>query len=210
MESWLQISAGRGPEECCWVVYRLAQQIMADAKIRGIKAKIIDMIAGIKPKTSKSILIALVDEDKALRVFLKSYEGTVLWTGKSMFRTNHRRKNWFVSTVAFSPPQASQWSAKEFKIETMRASGPGGQHVNKTETAVRITHVPTGATAVAQEERSQYLNRKLAMSRLNCLLRQKENESISDCRNSLWNHHNRLERGNPIRIYEGEDFTPKN
>ena len=69
--------------------------------------------------------------------------------------------------------------------------------------------MPTGIPAVAQEERSQHLNRKLAMSRLNELLRQKENETISDCRNSRWNHHNKLERGNPVRVFEGQDFRLK-
>ena len=104
MVSWLQITSGRSPEECCWVVHKLSQCVSA-----------------------------------------------------------------------LLPLEVPHWSDNEFKIEKMRASGPGGQHVNKTETAVRITHMPTGITAVAQEERSQHLNRKLAMSRLNVLLRQKEN-----------------------------------
>ena len=207
MVSWLQITSGRGPKECCWVVCKLSQCIMSEAKAKGIKTKIIDLIAGVKPETLKSVLIAL--EGKDLSDFLKSFEGTVQWIGKSMFRPNHRRKNWFVSISAFSPPEVSHWSANEFKIETMRSSGPGGQHVNKTETAVRITHIPTGTTAVSQEERSQHLNRKLAMSRLHDFLRKKENESLRGCRNSRWNHHNILERGNPVRVYEGDEFRLK-
>lgn len=207
MVSWIQITSGRGPEECSWVVHKLSQRIMSDAKAKGVKTKIIDLVAGVKPKTFKSVLIAL--EGEGVSAFLKSFEGTVEWIGKSMFRPNHRRKNWFVSISTFSPPELSHWSANEFKIETMRSSGPGGQHANKTETAVRIIHMPTGITAVAQEERSQHLNRKLAMSRLHNLLRQKEKESICDYRNSRWNHHNRLERGNPVRVYEGKEFRCK-
>jgi peptide chain release factor len=166
------------------------------------------MITGIHSKTFKSVLIALEGED--LSTFIRSFEGTVQWIGKSMFRPNNKRKNWFVGVSAFLPPDTHHWLENEFKIETMRASGPGGQHVNKTETAVRITHMSSGIQAIAQEERSQHLNRKLAMSRLNRLIRKKENESISESRNSRWNHHNRLERGNPVRVFEGQDFRSKN
>ncbi len=207
MESWLQITSGQGPEECSWVVHKLSQRIMREAKAKGIKTRIIDTITGVNPKTFKSVLIALDGED--LSVFIKLFEGTVQWIGKSMFRPNHKRKNWFVGVSAFLPPETPHWSDNEFKIETMRASGPGGQHVNKAETAVRITHLPTGIKAVAQEERSQHLNRKLAMSRMNRLLGKKENEYMGESRKSRWNHHNKLERGNPVRVFEGQDFRLK-
>lgn len=207
MISWIQITSGRGPEECCWVVHELLRCIEREAHEKGIKTRIIGIHAGERPKTIKSVLVALESED--LTGFLTSFEGTVQWIGKSMFRPDHRRKNWFVGVSAFLPPEAPKWSVTEIKIEKMHASGPGGQHVNKTETAVRITHIPTGLKAVAQEERSQYLNRKLAMSRLSALLRQKENESLNDCRKNRWNHHNRIERGNPVRVYEGGEFRLK-
>ena len=208
MISWIQITAGRGPEECCWVVHQLWRCIEREAYGKGIKTRTIDLHAGEKPKTIRSVLIAL--EGEALPGFLGSFEGTVQWIGKSMFRPNHKRRNWFVGVSAFLPPEIPHWSVAEVKIEKMHASGPGGQHVNKTETAVRIIHIPTGLKAVAREERSQYLNRKLAMGRLSALLRQKANQSLNDCRKSRWNHHNRLERGNPVRVYEGEKFLLKN
>jgi len=63
MVSWLQITSGRGPEECCWVVHKLSQCVINEAKVKGIKTRIIDMIAGEKPKTFKSVLIALESED---------------------------------------------------------------------------------------------------------------------------------------------------
>jgi peptide chain release factor len=134
---------------------------------------------------------------------------TIVLRGWHSIIPNHKRKNWFVGVSAFPPPEVPEWSINEVKIETMRASGPGGQHVNKTETAVRITHLPSGISAIAQEERSQHHNRKLAMCRLSVLLRQKEHESVCDSKDSRWKHHNRLERGNTVRVFEGEDFRLK-
>lgn len=107
----------------------------------------------------------------------------------------------------FSPPKENKWSFDQLKIEKMRASGPGGQNVNKRETAVRITHKRTGLSVTAQEERSQYLNKKLALSRLNELLEQKESETEMKSQSRRWNKHNRLERGNPVRVYRNEKFS---
>ncbi len=59
---------------------------------------------------------------------------------------------------------------KDVQFQTLRASGPGGQHRNKVETAVRATHLPTGLTVIATEHRSQYRNKKLALERLQNLL----------------------------------------
>jgi peptide chain release factor len=189
-------------------VNKLSRHIIEEAKSKGINTRIIDMVPGIKTKTFKSVLIAIESEDSS--TFIKSFEGTIQWIGKSMFRPNHKRKNWFVGVSAFVPPETPHWLENEFEIKTMRASGPGGQHVNKTETAVRITHLPTGIQAIAQEERSQHLNRKLAMSRLHRLLLKKEYEIISESQSNRWNHHNRLERGNPVRVFEGHKFRLKN
>jgi peptide chain release factor len=108
------------------------------------------------------------------------------------------------------PPPSTQWSEKEIRFEKMRSSGPGGQHANKTETAIRATHLPSGLSAYAQEERSQYLNRKLAISRLLERLEEQQEKEHLQSQQKRWNQHNQLERGNPVRIYVGENFKSKN
>lgn len=91
---WIQITSGRGPEECCWVVTRLSEHIVNEAELQGLRCRTIDVIPGDKPRTARSVLISL--EGNNIKEFVATYEGSVQWIGKSMFRPHHKRKNWFV------------------------------------------------------------------------------------------------------------------
>ena len=98
-------------------------------------------------------------------------QGEFVWVCKSPLRPRHPRKNWFVDAFelpSLPPPPAV--ALADVRFELFRAGGPGGQHQNKTESAVRATHVPTGVSATAREERSQHRNKALALGRLNVLL----------------------------------------
>ena len=88
----------------------------------------------------------------------------------------------------------------------MRSSGPGGQHVNKTSSAVRVTHVPTGLTAIAQEERSQHQNRRLALARLAQVFENCKTNAVDTAKHGRWQQHASLQRGNPIRTYRETTF----
>ena len=91
-------------------------------------------------------------------------------------------------------------------FQTFRSGGKGGQHVNKTESAVRAIHISTGLTAIADNERSQYQNKKTARERLGELLRRREEEAVLDEKSALFFNSRKLLRGDPIRIYEGIGF----
>jgi peptide chain release factor len=175
-----------------------------EASANGCPLHLLEVIPGRRPDLFKSALIAIEGED--ISTFLAQWTGTIQWIGKSQFRPNHRRKNWFVGVTPYPAPEEIESNRHEFRFETMRSSGPGGQHVNKTASAVRVTHVPTGICALAQEERSQHRNRKLALSRLLEKLNQRNRTARSRLRQIIWDGHNELERGNPVRIYEGTDF----
>ena len=162
---WLQITAGAGPAECCWAAHEVFLRLKAEAEgQREVALTLLQVEPGPQPATAQSILLEL--SGPGADAFAKSWEGTVQWTARSPFRPEHKRKNWFVGVTVIHPPEETVFDANDIRWEVMRASGPGGQHVNKTESAVRVTHVSSGIQAGASEERSQHRNRKLALARL--------------------------------------------
>lgn len=197
----LHISAGKGPQECRWVVAQLALVFAREARGLGLECEMLD---GAEELPS-SVLLRL--EGETASAFAAQRIGTNQWIGNSPFRSTHKRRNWFVG-VALAPEPEAIIDLKEEDIDyqAMRASGPGGQHVNKTDSAVRATHRPTGLTATAQEQRSQPANRKLARIKLAIMLEERRGQAMDDQRRSSWQVHQELERGNAVRVYAGERF----
>lgn len=204
MSLLLQITSGRGPVECCWVVTRLAEKLVVDARKHRIHAEVIEEEAGPVRGVHLSVLLHL-DGDE-VEPFAAGYEGTIQWIGFSIFRPGHKRKNWFVGVQRVPIPESITLSEKDIRIETMKGCGPGGQHVNTTESAVRAVHIPTGISAIARDERSQSANRKLALERLAILLARHRQREQARAQKQRWDAHNELVRGNPVRVYEGEEF----
>ena len=200
-ELWLQLTAGQGPAECAWALPQILEKLCEDAAEHGIDAKLIEIVPGPQAGTAQSALVALSSLVN-LTVFTESWRGTIQWTAKSPYRPAHKRKNWFIGIEVLEPPQETQFSLAELKWETMRASGPGGQHVNRTESAVRVTHVPTGIQATGSEERSQHRNRKLALARLAQKLADQQSQQRAKVGEKRWQAHQSLERGNPVRIFK--------
>ncbi|MBK8751618.1 MAG: peptide chain release factor H [Candidatus Competibacteraceae bacterium] len=202
---WLQLSAGRGPAECEWVVGRLAPRLIRDLGESGLIVEEIARTPGEHGGDARSILWRVSGPEATAPV--RSWLGTIQWIGASPYRPHHGRKNWFVSVAAFEEPETDFWDATAVRVDTLRASGPGGQHVNRTESAVRVTHLPTGLSAMAQEERSQHLNRRLALARLANLFAARADTQIREDMTARWQQHTRLIRGNPVRVYRGKDWV---
>lgn len=207
MRQWIQITSGRGPAECAWTVARVLRAMIQEASNMCLNAEVLESEPGPFAETLSSVLLAIESDGAA--AFLETWRGTIQWIGQSPFRPEYKRKNWFVGVETIAVPIRPRWSEKDVTFDTMRASGPGGQHVNKTESAVRVTHTPTGIAVIAREERSQSANRKLSLARLAERLDERGNENVTGMRRTRWSQHNTFERGNPIRIFEGPRFEPR-
>ena len=205
MEKIILLSAGKGPKECASVVAKVLKFLLAEAKVLGIISTILHREKGSENGTLLSATLQL--EGKNLANFVKSWRGTIKWIGKSEFRKHHKRKNWFIGVHELDlSDEKFSFQDKDFTFKATRASGPGGQHVNKVSTAVRAVHLPTGLAILASDSRSQSRNKKNAKERLiNVLKVRRFQEKQAKVKNSWLNHH-QLERGNPVRVIKGSDF----
>jgi peptide chain release factor len=202
-EVWLQVTAGHGPSECAWAVVKVLEQIRQEAIAASLDCTAIEIEPGPQPGTAQSALVS-ISGGPELEGFVAAWRGTVQWTARSPFRPGHKRKNWFVGIDILEHVDETGFNLNDLRWDTMRASGPGGQHVNRTESAVRVTHLPTGAQATAMEERSQHRNRKLALARLTKKLDEINSRRYREARETRWRAHRELERGNPVRLFREE------
>jgi peptide chain release factor len=194
----IQISSGRGPAECCRVAAKVLALMLREAAQAGITIKVLDQQqADLRGCLLSATLMA---EGKELERFIASWQGTVQWIAQSPYRKMHRRKNWFAGVAVFPITDKLLWQDKDVVIETCRASGPGGQHVNKVETAVRGTHKPSGIQVLTMDSRSQLQNKKTCLQRLKAKVEAWQAEQLSLHQQEQWQEHHALQRGNPVRI----------
>ncbi|MGM5630597.1 peptide chain release factor H [Apibacter raozihei] len=202
----VQFSSGRGPVECEWVVARLIKLFYKELEEKQIEYKVLESTLGQQAGTLQSVTLELYGEDKIIEPFLKNWKGVIQFTGKSMYRKFHKRKNWFVGVHEVSNLSEIQISDSDIKYQAVRARGAGGQNVNKVNTAVRATHSPTLVSVFAMDSRSQLENKKLAKKRLLEKLSELNLTLVKEQIQEKWNQHLNLERGNPTRIFSEKDL----
>ncbi len=208
-EQIIQITAGNGPAECCWAVAKVQKIFLKEAKQFTIDYELIDKQEGPENGTIKSVILKLkggqIDE------FMQQWEGTVQWVGQSQFRKFHKRKNWFIGVFSLSKSVTrNDTNLKEIKFNFVKSGGPGGQHVNKVNTKVIATHLPSGLSVAVSSERSQYRNKLLAIQKLMEKIEQIRSVAYRESIKEQWDNHRDLDRGNPIRVFKGQDFKPNN
>jgi len=200
----IQITSGKGPAECCRVVACVQSLMMKQAKQQGVELEVLESKAGNLNRTLLSA--TMVATGNNLDAYIAEWAGTIQWIAQSPYRKYHKRKNWFVGVAAFDVQDFMQWNPKDVKLETCRSSGPGGQNVNKVETAVRGTHLPSGIQVIAMDTRSQLENKKLCMARLEAKLLVWQTAQLMEKQHSHWQEHNVLERGNAVKTIKQDLF----
>ncbi|AZA81141.1 peptide chain release factor H [Chryseobacterium lactis] len=204
MEKIIQITSGRGPLECQWVVSKVLKTFLDEVKQNNLEYEIIHRENGDENLTLKSVTLLL--KGKETTTFLKSWLGSICWTGKSTFRKLHKRSNWFIGVFELENLEKIDFREKDIKFQTARSQGSGGQNVNKVNTAVRATYIPTGETVFVQDSRSQLENKKLSISRLKKKVMETHIRQLEKRMQETWAQHLQVQRGNPVRTFSGTDF----
>lgn len=202
----LLITSGRGPVECRIAVAKTLNAMRDEADERALR---FDAAEGSNPDGRGPFSVLLNVEGNLEAEFERRWAGTVQWICASPVRPGHKRKNWFISVVRLeqAPAVAAAIDPADLRFETLRAGGPGGQHQNTTESAVRAIHLPTGLRIVERGERSQHRNRAVAIERLGRLLALARDMAAMSDRNAVQTNHDNVMRGQPVRCFKGEIFV---
>jgi len=192
----LQLSSGQGPEECELAVGKLLRALQREFP----DIRVVETSPGKMADCFRSVRISSKED-------LSFLEGSIKWICESPYRPKHKRKNWFVDVSICAKHSSSNFDESSVRFETFRSGGKGGQHVNKVETGVRAIYLPTGLAVTSTQARSQQMNKRIALNRLCEGIAAQNGAGAASVKALNRLEHTRIERGNPVRVYEGVEFA---
>jgi len=197
----LSINAGAGGTESCDWAAMLLRMYKRWAERKGFKTKSVDLLSGEEAGIKNATVI--IEGDYAYG-YLKAERGVHRLVRISPFDSNKRRHTSFASVdvvAEIGEDIEVEINSGDLKIDTYRSSGAGGQHVNVTDSAVRITHIPTKIVVSCQDERSQHKNKAMAMKILRARIYEKQLEERRKELEADYAAKQRIEWGSQIRSY---------
>ncbi len=203
----LEINAGAGGTEACDWAAMLGRMFLRWAERHGFTATVMDELPGDQAGV-KSLMLEISGQNAY--GFLRSERGTHRLIRFSPFNAANSRQTSFASVDVIPDIEEDvtvDIREEDLRIDTYRASSAGGQHVNKTESAIRITHLPTGLVVTCQNERSQLKNRASAMRVLKARLLERQRQEQEAAMTKLRGTKTDIAFGNQIRTYWLQPFT---
>jgi peptide chain release factor 2 len=200
-DAYLEVNSGAGGTEACDWAQMLLRMYTRWADSKGYKIDLLDQTDGEEAGIKSAII-----QIKGLNAYgwLKGDNGVHRLVRISPFDSNSRRHTSFAS-VAVSPVIDDTIDIaideKDIKMDTYRSQGAGGQHVNTTDSAVRLTHIPTGVVVACQTQRSQHKNRDTAMNMLRARLYEIELQKREDAKTEAHGEKTDIGWGHQIRSY---------
>lgn len=203
MYALIYLTIADTPSENALALAQVQKKMLQDAKKRKLDYEVLDRSNGLQGSSLEAALILFNGNN--LKAFTKEWVGTILWKGKG----EGTEKSMYLLISQIDIENSLVFDEKDITYQTTRSQGPGGQNVNKVNTAVRATHTPTGIFVLAMDSRSQAENKNLARERLEEKVLQAKKQEIKSLLTSKFTSNLRVNPSKVIKTIEGTNFKSK-